>query len=55
VETFSDDAFEFREVSIVGDDKGAGVRVMGGLSGPDCMGKEGTSNGQRDWDGTFSG
>ena len=34
VETFSKDAFEFREARIVGGDKEAGVGVMGGLMGP---------------------
>ena len=42
--TFSEDAFEFREARIVGDDKGAGVGVMGGLRGPDGMRKEGMGN-----------
>jgi hypothetical protein len=31
VETFSEDAFEFREAWIVGLNKGAGVGVMGGF------------------------
>ena len=31
METFSEDAFEFREDRIEGSDKGAGLGVMGGL------------------------
>ena len=40
----SEDVFEFRKARIVCGDKGAGVGVMGGLRGPDCMRKEGTGN-----------
>ena len=42
--TFTEDAFEFREVKIVGGDKGARVGGMGGLRGPDGMRKEGIGN-----------
>ena len=38
METFTEDTFEFWEARIVGDDKGAGVGVMGELRGPDDMG-----------------
>ena len=44
METFSEDAFEFREARIVGGDKEAEVGVMDGLRGPEGMRKEGTEN-----------
>ena len=44
METFSENAFEFREARIVVGDKGAGVLVMGGLREPGGMRKEGTGN-----------
>ena len=33
METFTEDTLEFRKARIVGGDKGAGVGVMGGLTG----------------------
>ena len=42
--TFSEDAFEFSERRIVDGDMGAGVGLMGRLSGCDNMAKEDMKN-----------
>ena len=44
MKTFSNDVFEFREARILCDNKGARVRVMGELGGPDGVRIEDTRN-----------
>ena len=44
MEIFTKDMFEFREVRIVGGDKGIGVPIIGGLRESDGMRKVGTGN-----------
>ena len=44
METFPEDTFKFWKASIVGDDEGAEVGVMGGLRGLDDLREEGMEN-----------